>query len=159
MTDKAELPEYEASTVVFVDGELYPAGKRFSTDKPVGKTWSPVNAEAKAKVKAHDKDVLADIKAVDGDADVAARLDQREAKVRAELADEIAALQKRAEAAEAKAGAGNDEAFDALVEESKGKDAEIAELRARLKVFEPFDGDNDGAPGGSQKRETLSLKK
>lgn len=149
MTDKAELPQYESPVAVYVDGD-YVVGKPFSTDKPVGSTWLPLNAEAKAKVKARDKDVLADAKT--GDADFSAKLDEREASVRAELVGEIKALQDRVHAAEAKVSAGDDAALDALAEEAKGKDAEIADLKARLKLFESFDADKDGAPGGSVKQ-------
>lgn len=148
----SELPNYAASVPVFVDGNFYKADQSFSTDAPLSVTWIPLNAEAKAKVKARDKAEADEVKLIAGDGDLAAKLDEREAKVRAELADEISALQARAQAAEAKISAGDDDALDALAEEAKAKDAEIADLKARLKVFEPFDGDKDGNPGGSVKQ-------
>lgn len=133
MTDKNEKPQYRATADTYVEGDLKRADAEFFTDQPVSRTWIPLNAEAKAKVKARDKDVLADAKAVDPD--FSAKLDERESSVRSELASEIAALQARAVAAEAKVSAGDDAALDALAEEAKAKDAEIADLKARLKIY------------------------
>ncbi len=152
MTEKSEKPHFEASVDTYVDGDLKKPGVKFHTDAPLSVTWIPLNAEAKAKVKARDKAEADEVKLIAGDGDLAAKLDEREARVRVELADEITALQARAQAAEAKISAGDDDALDALAEEAKAKDAEIAHLKARLKVFEPFDADKDGNPGGSVKQ-------
>lgn len=147
-----ELPHYEATVDAYVDGNLYKSGETFRTDKPAGSTWIPLNAEAKAAVKVVARERAAELKAAGGDADVEAAVSSAVAKVRSEFADEIATLTKRAEAAEAKIKVGDDEALDALADENKALVAENADLKARLKVFEPFDGDSDGKPGGSVKQ-------
>lgn len=151
MTEKNELPEYKATADAYVEGNLYKADEVFTTDKPFGSTWIPLNAAAKAKAKEADKERREELKAAGGDVDVEAAVSAAVSKLRAEHADEITKLQARAEAAEAKISAGDDAALDALADEAKAKDAEIADLKARLKAFEPFDRDGDQKPGGSNK--------